>query len=196
MKVRLAFVLVFVLLCRLHAEKETSPEPRVDHRDKDGKAWYALEALIVEPEEMGLKAEKTIEGMVINVKNPVKVMANNHQQSTLVMSTEFRKTNLKFAALGMHSWVNVSYKLTEENNKRVTLYLMEFQGPKQARAYWKGSNPFSDAEEDGKSDLESKGGISYSYLHGPILLRINWTDEKTAGIQTIIEAYKTRLMSF
>ena len=195
MKGLLVLAVVVAQVIPLCAEEEAAG-PRVERRDKDGKARYALEALIVEPEEMGLEAVRTIEGMVVNVKNPAKIVANNQEQSPLVMSTASRNMNLKFATLGMHSWLNVSYQITDENNKRVTLYLMEFQGPKQARLFWKGSNPLTEADEEGKTDLESKGGLSYAYLHGPVLLKINWTDEKTDGVRKIIEAYKTRLMSF
>ena len=55
---------------------------------------------------------------------PVKVIANDKEQSSLVMSSEFREKNHRFAALGMHSWLSVTYKITEENNKKVTVHFV------------------------------------------------------------------------
>src|ERR1041385_846564 len=89
----------------LSAQTNASGTSASDSDNK--KSIYALEKLIVEPQEMGLDAQRTIEGMVINVKNPVKVIANDNPMP--VTSSEFREKNLSFAMRGMRSWMSVTY---------------------------------------------------------------------------------------
>ena len=155
------------------------------------KMIYAIEKLVVEPQEIGLDAERTIEGMVINVESPVKILANDNPMP--VTSSEFREKNLKFGSYGMHSWMSITYKITEENDKRVTLYLMEFKTAKDARKFWIGGDSSSkDLEED--KQLELKGSLFYQLLHGPILLKVTWPEPKTPGVEKIIATYKSKLL--
>lgn len=162
----------------------------------DGKSYYALEKLVLEPEDIGLDAKRTIDGMVINVKSPVKVIANNNEQSYLVTSTEFHDKNLKFAAMGMHSWMSLTYKITEEKDKRVTLTVMEFHDAKSASRFWTGGSRSEKDEEGTTQDQELKGSLFYRLLHGPILLNIDWDEPKTPGVDHIISSYKAKLMTF
>jgi hypothetical protein len=169
--------------------------PAAASSDDKNKKVYALEKLVLEPQELGLEAQRTIDGMVINTKSPVKVVANDAEQSSMVMSSEFRDKNLRYAARGMHSWMTVTYKLTDEDNKLVTVYVMEFESNKHARLSGLGivSNT-KDGEPDQK-DEEFKGSLFYSYLRGPILLKVTWSDTKSPGVERIIDAYKTRLLT-
>jgi hypothetical protein len=165
--------------------------PATTSTNKDSKVYYALEKLIVEPQEIGLDAKRTIDGMVINLKSPVKIIANDNEMR--VTSSQFRDKNLRFAGLGMHSWMSVTYKISEENEKAVTLYVMEFESTKLAKRFVIGETRVG-KEEDEDKEFELKGSIFYQFLHGPILLKVTWPEPKTAGIDRIIAAYKAKML--
>jgi hypothetical protein len=185
----------FVLGATSIAFAQTSASTSATPNKEDGKSRFALETLVIEPQEVGLDAQRTIEGLVINLKNPVKVIANDKEQSALVMSTEFRDKNLKFAAYGMHSWMNVTYEIIEEDRKQVAVYLMEFESPKHARKFFGGSSS-SEETPDAATDLELRGSIFYHYLRGQFVLKANWTEPKTDGIERILAAYKAKLLTY
>jgi hypothetical protein len=169
-----------------------SPGPK---SKKDTKSIYAIEKLVIEPADMGIEAQKTIDGMVINLKSPVKVIANDKEQSSLVMSSEFRDKNQRFAVHGMHSWLSVSYKITDENDKQVTLWLMEFDNVEHAKKFGGAQLGVKNGEEDNR-DTEFKGEVFYQYTHNTMLLKITWSDAKTPGVDKIVSAYKARLLTF
>lgn len=152
-----------------------------------------LESLVVEPSELGMDAERVIEGLVVNVKQPSRVIANNHEQDYLVTSSEFRNTNLRFASHGMRSWMNVSYKITDEN-KRVYVFILEFEDRKQARKYMGLGTAEEGENAEAQKILERKSSISYTLLQGPILLKATWVEPRTAGIDTLLTAYRAKLL--
>src|SRR5262245_45523003 len=109
MKTFVAFLAVhsFLDLGVLRAQTN-APAPAAPEEDKN-KKLYAIEKLVVDPKDMGLEAQRTIDGMVINTKSPVKIVANDVEQASMVMSSQFREKNLGYAARGMHSWMTVTY---------------------------------------------------------------------------------------
>lgn len=152
-----------------------------------------LESLVVEPTEMGMDAERVIEGLVVNVKQPTRVIANNHEQDYLVTSSEFRNTNLRFASHGMRSWMNVSYKISDEN-KRVYVFILEFEDREQARKYMGLATAEDGENAEPQKIVERKSSISYTLLQGSILLKATWVEPRTAGIDTLLTAYRAKLL--
>lgn len=189
-----ACAMVVLIGSAVCSRAQTNAPPLEKTKKEDGKHYIALETLVMDPKEIGLDAERTIDGMVINTKTPVKVIANDKEQTNLVASSGFYEKNRRFAALGMHSWMSVTYKITEENDKRVTLYVMEFDSAKHARRFCMGESMSKDIEDD--KDLELKGSLFYQYLRGSILLKVTWSEPKTDGIDKLIAAYKSKMISF
>ncbi|MSR64936.1 MAG: hypothetical protein EXS18_04045 [Verrucomicrobiae bacterium] len=177
------------------ADQPARPVSSTEKDNKETQSYYAIEKLVVEPGDFGIAVQKTIDGMVINVKSPVKVVANGKEQSSLAMSSEFRDKNQRFAVFGMHSWLSVTYKITEESNKLVTLWLMEFDSAAQAKQF--GSAQIGvKSSGDEKQDTEFKGEVFYQFVHNTMLLKVTWADPKTTGVDKIVSAYKARLMAF
>lgn len=186
---------LFLALSSALWAQSSPPASATDKSKKDTKSYYAIEKLALEPADLGLDAVKTIDGMVINVKNPAKVIANDHEQSVIVMSSEFREKNQRFAGLGMHSWLSVSYKITEENNKVVTLWIMEFDSPEHAKRFG-GVQPSDKDDGDDNRDAEFKGSVFYQYIHNALMLKITWVEPKTPAVDKVLTAYKARIMAY
>lgn len=158
-----------------------------------GTKLFSIEALIMEPADMGVDAKRSVDGMVINVKSPVKVIANDNVYPAA--SSGFQEKNREHAAMGIHSWLSVSYKL-EEAGKRVTVYVFEFEDAEKARRIWTQRMGLPQFEEDPTRDLELKGSLFYKFLRGSVMLSIEWAEPKPSSADRIITAYKSKLLSF